>query len=90
MSARPNHNVQNRKVRSDYSYLCGLKYRHLIPPPIDLPMDLSWKPDLNRITNINRTSRTFQTKRLSLLSDTDLGMTYDLSVVPSAFNVDDN
>ncbi|CAG8464788.1 7660_t:CDS:2 [Dentiscutata heterogama] len=90
MSTRPNHNnVQNRKVRSDYSYLCGLKYRHLIPPPVDPPLDLVWKPDLERITNINRVARTFQTKRLSLLSDTDLGMTYDLSSVPSAFHGED-
>ncbi|KAF0451918.1 RNA polymerase II-associated [Gigaspora margarita] len=89
MSARPNHHhVQKRKVRADY--LCGLRYRHLIPRPIDPPLDLKWKPDLERITDINRTSRTFRSKLLPLLiSEPDLGMVYELSTIPSAFHGDD-
>ncbi|CAG8608950.1 6649_t:CDS:2, partial [Gigaspora rosea] len=86
MTTRLNYDVQDRIVRSNYSYLCRLKYRHLIPPPIDPPIDLSWNPDLERITDINRISRTFQSKRLPLLDDTDLGMANDLGVSPSAFH----
>ncbi|CAG8791515.1 496_t:CDS:2, partial [Gigaspora rosea] len=80
------YNVQNRIVQSDYGYLRDLDYQDLIPPPIDPPIDLSWKPDLERITDINRTSRTFQSKHLSLLDDTDLGMANDLGVALSAFH----
>ncbi|CAG8564667.1 35729_t:CDS:2, partial [Gigaspora margarita] len=83
MSTSLNYDIQDRRVRSDYSYLCKMRYRHLIPPPIDPPIDLNWKPDLERITDINRTSRTFQSKRLPLLDDTDLGMANDLGVVSS-------
>ncbi|CAG8485646.1 7962_t:CDS:2, partial [Dentiscutata erythropus] len=86
---RGNHNVQRRTVRNDYSYICGMKFRHLIPPPVDPPFDLRWKPDLERITDINRTSRTFRSKLLPLHSDPDLGMVYDLSTIPSAFYGED-
>ncbi|RHZ76952.1 hypothetical protein Glove_187g122 [Diversispora epigaea] len=90
MSNRPNHNTQNRKGRSDYNYLCGMRYRHLLPQPLDPPIDLVWKPDLEKIMNVRRTSRTVQSTRLPLLSDADLGMPYDLSVVSNAFYGDDS
>ncbi|CAG8547390.1 5217_t:CDS:2 [Dentiscutata erythropus] len=73
MSARP------KRVRTDY--LCGVRFRHLIPPPVDLPFDLRWNPDLERITDNDRTLLTFRSKHLPLFDDLDL----DLSSFPSAF-----
>ncbi|CAG8525609.1 11426_t:CDS:2 [Diversispora eburnea] len=60
------------------------------PKPLDPPIDLVWKPDLEKIMNVRRTSRTVQSTRLPLLSDADLGMPYDLSVVSNAFYGDDS
>ncbi|RIA95788.1 RNA polymerase II-associated [Glomus cerebriforme] len=78
------------KNRADFNYICSLKYRHIPPTPEHLPLDLSWNVDLNYLTGPDSFFESFQSSRLPLISDYDLGMKTELSDYPGLFLGDES